>query len=215
MFLWISGITAALCAACYRTELWMHFHRCVAARTQVAEHEALGGVIASQGITPIRTAANAPFRVRVTGSGRTKCAPVLSTARREVIKQWAGCCHQKNGTARSPEPPHTNPTRQPGREDWTQCCNSPIPPCGAWPADHFTLSHHPFNSCLTTNASGILAACEPRRFEDVHELPPRHVHLSCRIQVALRPSAHAGDLAQAGVVGADEGLQLLVPAGAS
>eukprot|EP00955_Chlamydomonas_euryale_P073223 361666-Chlamydomonas_euryale.AAC.4 len=46
----------------------------------------------------------------------------------------------------------------------------------------------------------------------MHELGhPRHsAHLSCRVGGAIRPSAHAGDPAQVGIVGADEGLQLLV-----
>eukprot|EP00955_Chlamydomonas_euryale_P091491 364630-Chlamydomonas_euryale.AAC.2 len=50
------------------------------------------------------------------------------------------------------------------------------------------------------------------RVEDVHQpgRPCGCAHLSRRVQGAVRPPAHAGDPAEAGVVGADERLQLLV-----
>eukprot|EP00955_Chlamydomonas_euryale_P083754 363887-Chlamydomonas_euryale.AAC.13 len=47
-------------------------------------------------------------------------------------------------------------------------------------------------------------AREPRRVSDMHEMGhPRRAHLSCRVQGAIRPSAHAGDPAQLGIAGAD------------
>jgi len=55
-------------------------------------------------------------------------------------------------------------------------------------------------------------AFEPRRIESVRELGAsrRRAHLSWQAEGAVRPSAHAGDPAQVGIVGAGERLQLLV-----
>eukprot|EP00955_Chlamydomonas_euryale_P106940 365736-Chlamydomonas_euryale.AAC.8 len=47
---------------------------------------------------------------------------------------------------------------------------------------------------------------------DVRKLgnPRRRAHLSCQVEGAVWPSAHAGDPVQVGIVGADKRLQLLV-----
>eukprot|EP00955_Chlamydomonas_euryale_P078948 363222-Chlamydomonas_euryale.AAC.6 len=41
----------------------------------------------------------------------------VECSKTEGIKQRAGRCHRGNATACSPEPPHTNPTPPPGREN--------------------------------------------------------------------------------------------------
>eukprot|EP00955_Chlamydomonas_euryale_P051346 354857-Chlamydomonas_euryale.AAC.30 len=63
----------------------------------------------------------------------------VERSKTQGIKQRAG--RLGHATAHGPEPPHTNPTRQPGRENRTQSRSCLIPPRGAWPADHATQAH--------------------------------------------------------------------------
>eukprot|EP00955_Chlamydomonas_euryale_P097716 365093-Chlamydomonas_euryale.AAC.11 len=75
---------------------------------------------------------------------------------------------------------------------------------------------HPVNRDVRTGRRADNAlfrhACESRCIQNVHQLghPCRSAHLSRRLQGAIRPSAHAGDPWQVGVVGADGRLRLLV-----
>eukprot|EP00955_Chlamydomonas_euryale_P068797 360234-Chlamydomonas_euryale.AAC.1 len=74
--------------------------------------------------------------VRVTGSRPTKGMPVLSAARQRGSNSGLGAATK--GTPLCAVLSHCMPTppRKRGHENWAQSCNSPIPPCGAWPADH-------------------------------------------------------------------------------
>eukprot|EP00955_Chlamydomonas_euryale_P055827 356231-Chlamydomonas_euryale.AAC.3 len=161
-------------------------------------------------------------RVRVTGSGSTVGYACVEHSMAKGIKQ--------QGTVTKGTPlctvlshPIPTPTRQPGHENRAQAKAlsrhkehglSTAPPSHTSPSTN--------NTCSTTDLSGIrmsyqarmILATWPRRVSraDVHQLgqPRRCAHLSRRVQPegAVRP--HAGDLAQVGVVGADERLQLVV-----
>eukprot|EP00955_Chlamydomonas_euryale_P044898 353000-Chlamydomonas_euryale.AAC.2 len=71
--------------------------------------------------------------------------PVLSAARQRGSNSGLGAVTK--GTPLRAVLSHRIPNlpRQPGSETWAQSCNSPIPPCGACPANHSTKSHQPFS----------------------------------------------------------------------
>eukprot|EP00955_Chlamydomonas_euryale_P043587 352630-Chlamydomonas_euryale.AAC.3 len=82
-------------------------------------------------------------RVRLIGRGPMKGMAVLSAARQRGSN--SGLSAVTKGTLLRavlvyPIPP---PPRQPGGETWSQRHNSPIPPCGAWPADCSTSPTSP------------------------------------------------------------------------
>eukprot|EP00955_Chlamydomonas_euryale_P118800 366560-Chlamydomonas_euryale.AAC.9 len=74
------------------------------------------------------------------------------------------------------------------------------------PAKQQLLNNKPFR-----HPDHVPDTCGPCCVEDLHELghPSRCTHLSCAVEGAIRPPAHAGDPTQIGIVSANEGLQLL------
>eukprot|EP00955_Chlamydomonas_euryale_P108185 365826-Chlamydomonas_euryale.AAC.4 len=75
------------------------------------------GVESCPGTMTSELLSQSQFRVRVTGSGRTRGYACIERSKTEGIKQrggrggkGGGRCHKGNATAHSLEPPHTNPT---------------------------------------------------------------------------------------------------------
>eukprot|EP00955_Chlamydomonas_euryale_P067593 359876-Chlamydomonas_euryale.AAC.7 len=128
-----------------------------------------------------------------------------------ALSQQERHCARPSATLYQPHPANRDVRMgaelpKPYPASWSVACRPlhPVPPA--------LQQTRAANHRLVRHPGHMSKACEPRCVEDVHKLgnPRRRAHLSCRVEGAVRPSAHTGDPAQVGIVGSDKGLQLLV-----